>query len=163
MSLYTVDVGEIIIKPEFRKDFGHLFRKEYDKIEGGPIADYVEDWGRSRESRLKPEFDERELFKDYGYLFRKLLDELGREALYEYEERDYIYPLRDWDLHGLAEELGKPEWDKYKTAYDEKTGLFIYGVEYNTHGWGSCMMDMEDLLEEITEEVISKDFWIEDD
>ena len=163
MSLYMAYVGERIIKPEFRKDFGYLFREEYDKIKSGPIADYVEDWGRVEESRLKPEFDERELFKDFGRLFIKLLDELGREVIYEYVENNYIYPFRYWDVQGLAKALGKPEWDKYKTAYDEETGLFTYGVEYNLHGsWAGSMRDMWDLLEEITEEVISKDGWIED-
>ena len=44
MSSWCAWVGEIIIKPEFRADFGYLFRGEYDKIESGPIADYVKRW-----------------------------------------------------------------------------------------------------------------------
>lgn len=43
MSCYCAMVGEIIIKPEFRADFGYLFRGEYDKLENGPIADYVKE------------------------------------------------------------------------------------------------------------------------
>ena len=54
MSLYVADVGERIIKPEFRKDFGYLFREEYDKLESGPIADYVKAWTGHRERRIKP-------------------------------------------------------------------------------------------------------------
>ena len=44
MSLYCAWVGEIIIKPEYRKDFGYFFRGEYDKLESGAIADYVKRW-----------------------------------------------------------------------------------------------------------------------
>lgn len=43
MSLYLAKVGEIIIKPEYRKDFGHLFRGEYDMIGDGIIADVVKE------------------------------------------------------------------------------------------------------------------------
>ena len=44
MSSWCAWVGEIIIKSKFRADFGYLFRGEYDKLESGPIADYVKSW-----------------------------------------------------------------------------------------------------------------------
>lgn len=48
MSLWCAMVGEIVVKEEFRKDFGHLFRGEYDEIlREGPIAEYVKDHGKS--------------------------------------------------------------------------------------------------------------------
>ena len=44
MSSWCAWVGEIRIKPEFREDFGYLFRGEYDWLVSGPIADYVNTW-----------------------------------------------------------------------------------------------------------------------
>lgn len=44
VSSWCAWVGEIIIKPELRTDFGYLFRGEYDKLENGPVAEYVKSW-----------------------------------------------------------------------------------------------------------------------
>ena len=44
MGQYVAEVGDIIIKEEYRKDFGHLFREEYDKLESGIIADYAKEY-----------------------------------------------------------------------------------------------------------------------
>ena len=44
MGFYCAMVGKIIIKSEFRADFGYLFRGEYDKLESGHIADYVKEY-----------------------------------------------------------------------------------------------------------------------
>ena len=117
MSLWCAWVGEIVIKPEFREDFGYLFRGEYDRLESGSIADYVK------------------LYKDR------------------------MLPLCYWKHDD--EEV---EWKgKYKTSYDEETGFFTYGVSFNQHGeFLSSMLDMADLLEEITEEEISNGGWYED-
>lgn len=45
MSLWTADVGEVIIKPEYRMDFGYLFRGEYEEIECELLSAYVEEYG----------------------------------------------------------------------------------------------------------------------
>lgn len=57
----------------------------------------------------------------------------------------------------------KEEWvGKYQTSYDEATGYFVYGVEYNIVTWG---WDMDDffhlLLHKIAENVIYEDSWSE--
>ena len=116
MSSWCAWVGEIIIKSELRADFGYLFRGEYDKIENGPIADYVKRW------------------------------------------KNDMLPLCHWKHYDFDE-----SWKgKYKTSYDEETDFFTYGVSYNRHGvLNEPMMDMYDLLEEITEEEASYDFWDE--
>ena len=44
MSFYAADVGEVIIKPEYRKDLGHLFRGEYGRIESLPLVGFVKDY-----------------------------------------------------------------------------------------------------------------------
>lgn len=43
MSYYVADVGEVIIKPEYRADFGHFFRREYDRIEQEPLKSLAND------------------------------------------------------------------------------------------------------------------------
>lgn len=117
MSLWCASVGEIIIKSEFRADFGYLFREEYDKLESGLIADYVKEW------------------------------------------KNDMVPLCYWKHYDYED-----RWKgKYKTSYDEETGLFTYGMAYNLHGFYKLpMMDMEDLLKKITEKEISHDSWCED-
>lgn len=117
MSLYEAWVGEKIIKSEFRADFGYLFRGEYDKLETGPIADYVKEW------------------------------------------KDDMLPFCHWNHYDFDE-----RWKgKYKTSYHEETGFFTYGVSYNRYGvLRGPMEDMYDLLEEITEEDISFDHWVEE-
>lgn len=44
MSLYIAWVGEVIIKDEYRKDFGHLFRGEYEQIEAKRILDFLDEY-----------------------------------------------------------------------------------------------------------------------
>lgn len=41
MSYYVADVGEVIIKPEYRKDFGHFFRDEFDLVEREPLRKFA--------------------------------------------------------------------------------------------------------------------------
>lgn len=131
MSFYMAQVGEIIIKSEFREDFGHLFRGEYDKLESGPIADYVKHW-----TYVKRLVEERT--EEHGILF---------------------LPFCYWRHHD-----DEDSWKgKYKTSYDEETGFFTYGVSYNHYSYGEAMLDMWELLDEITEEEISFDSWCEDD
>lgn len=117
MSCYCAMVGEIII-PEFRADFGYLFRGEYDKLENGPIADYVKEF------------------------------------------KNDMLPLCAWNHWDYRD-----SWNgKYKTAYDEETGFFTYGVSYNRHGYlQNSILNMYDLLKEITEEDISFEYWDESD
>ena len=118
MSLWTADVGEVTIKLEYRIDFGHLFRSEYDDIENKMLREYV----------------------------------------LEYE--DYFIPMENWTHMDY-----KTEWaGRYKTCYNEETGLFVYGAAYNLHGVASAYMHdfMHDILPAITDTVISEDGWIED-
>lgn len=87
MSLYCTWVGEIIIKSKFRTDFGYLFRGEYDKLESGPIADYVKRWKNndmlplcnwkhydeedSWKGKYKTSYDEETGFFTYGVSFNR--------------------------------------------------------------------------------------------
>lgn len=44
MSYEVAKVGELIIKPEYRKDMERFVLGEYGKIECKDMRDYVEDW-----------------------------------------------------------------------------------------------------------------------
>ena len=53
MSLYTANVGEVIIKEKHRKGFGQLFRNEYAYAYGVEIEDKViSDFIRDHEDRF---------------------------------------------------------------------------------------------------------------
>lgn len=41
MSYYVARVGELIIKPEYRKDFGHMFFAEYDNVKDKGLFNYI--------------------------------------------------------------------------------------------------------------------------
>lgn len=41
MSHYVARVGELIIKPEYRKDFGHMFFAEYDNVKDKWLFNYI--------------------------------------------------------------------------------------------------------------------------
>ena len=41
MSYYKTEVGEVIIKKEFRKDLGRLYEEKYDEIENEVIKEWI--------------------------------------------------------------------------------------------------------------------------
>ena len=65
MSYYVAKVGELIIKPEYRKDMGHFIREEYDQIENKKLREFIEDYclERNRIFFLKPKYWKHEEFK----------------------------------------------------------------------------------------------------
>lgn len=44
MSFYAAQVGEVIIKPQNRQDFGRFFCEEYGSIEDKALLCFVENW-----------------------------------------------------------------------------------------------------------------------
>lgn len=44
MSFYAAQVGEVIIKPQYRQDFNRFFFEEYGEIEDNSLISFVEDW-----------------------------------------------------------------------------------------------------------------------
>lgn len=44
MSYYVAQVGELIIKPEYRKDIGRFIREEYDNIEDKSLLSFIEEY-----------------------------------------------------------------------------------------------------------------------
>ena len=118
MSFYVAYVGDVIIKEEYRKGFGQLFRNEYAYKYGLEIED--------------------KLISDYI-------------RLYEDSFLDFAY----WKHYD-----NKCEWiGKYRTSYNEATGQFIYGVEYEAHGLYHCSMSefFFELLPQIIEVVNFED------
>ncbi len=49
MSLYVAEVGEVIIRPEYRRDMGHFVRGEYDEVSGGELAEFIYKWAVMRD------------------------------------------------------------------------------------------------------------------
>lgn len=74
-------------------------------------------------------------------------------------EKHFDFPTFFY-LSGWRHENEVEKWrGRYKTSYDEESGRFVYGLSCKQH-----VEDMEffDMLEEITETVISEDYWDED-
>lgn len=44
MGYYVAQVGELIIKPEYRKDIGHFLREEYDEVQNKELRDFIENY-----------------------------------------------------------------------------------------------------------------------
>ena len=113
-NTHCAEVGQIIIKPEYRADFGHFFRDEYYLLQTELFKTFVE-----------KHFD----FPDYFHF----------EFWKHYNEEE--------------------EWrGKYETSYDEETGRFVYGFSCNAH---IEYVEFFDIVEDMTETVISKDYWVE--
>lgn len=114
MSYYVADVGEVIIKPEFREEFEHLFWCEYYKLSYKPLIEWA-----NPESYSSGQFIELRYWRHY-------------------DERD------GWK-------------DRYKTSYDETTGLFVYGVCYNLYTRYGLVEFTDDVLPRLAEKIISED------
>lgn len=54
MSFYAAQVGEVIIKPQYRQDFGRFFYEEYENIEDKALLGFVEDWVTDRNDFFIP-------------------------------------------------------------------------------------------------------------
>ncbi|MBR1851585.1 MAG: hypothetical protein IJ794_00200 [Lachnospiraceae bacterium] len=116
MSHYAAEVGIVKIKKEYRKEFGYLWNREFDKLSAPMFIEFLEDFPNGSNRAFS------------------------------------------W-CHGDV----KTSWvGKYKTSYDEESGMFTYGVYYNEYGngweyWG----DYKGILEEIEEEWFFEDWWDE--
>lgn len=54
MSFYAAQVGEVIIKPQNRQDFGRFFCEDYEKIEDKALLGFVENWITDRNVFFTP-------------------------------------------------------------------------------------------------------------
>lgn len=96
---------------------------------------------------------------DYAYDYEYEIDD---EVISDFA-RAYENVLSDFSNWHYSD--CKPEWEnKYRTTYDETTGLFVYGIEYNMHSHLKIAMRdfFNEFLPTITERVISEDFWSEE-
>ena len=49
MSLYTADVGDIILKPEVREDFGYFFEQNYSLVTNTLLKEFIADYVSTEE------------------------------------------------------------------------------------------------------------------
>lgn len=54
MSSYAAQVGEVIIKPQNRQNFGRFFYEEYGEIEDNALLCFVENWITDRNVFFTP-------------------------------------------------------------------------------------------------------------
>lgn len=54
MSFYAAQVGEVIIKPQYRQDFDRFFCEEYGEIKDKALLSFVEDWITDRNVFFMP-------------------------------------------------------------------------------------------------------------
>lgn len=52
MSLYVAQVGDIIIKPEVRNDFGYFFEQKYSLISNTVLQQFVSDFNLTKSQLL---------------------------------------------------------------------------------------------------------------
>lgn len=224
MSFYVAYVGEVIIRPEYREDFGHFFRQEYGRIESRLLVDfitgYVSDgnqprfWMDNRDGRVSSYDKDTGVFrysvthKKYDKINRLLYDilpditenvvymnklpkdgffssgeivikpefrgEFEHLFFWEYDKLQYP-PLIFWarndgyrpgyflDICRWRHHDCKKEWrGRYQTSYDEHSGLFVYGVYYNSNSYFLPMREFFDrLLPALAGKVLSGDEWDE--
>ena len=103
---------------------------------------------------IKPEYRE-----DFDRFFHGEYTLLQTELFKDFVEKQFDFQNRFY-LAGWKHYNEIEEWrGKYKTSYDEETGRFVYGLSCKLHVEFSKFFDM---LEKITETVISKDYWDEE-
>lgn len=142
MSYYVADVGEVIIKPEFREDFGYFFEERYLAVTNPLLKQYILDI-------VLENVNENDLNEMYEYKF---------DNIDKYISRNFI-PLIRWSHDNI-----KDEWQgKYNTSYDKATGRFTYGIYFNMHGafWWGIHEFLFEVLPEFTEKVLFSDGWAE--
>lgn len=101
---------------------------------------------------IKPEYRE-----DFDYFFHEEYTLLQTELFKTFVEKHFDLPYFDFSFWKHDNEI--EEWrGKYETSYDEESGRFVYGLSRKQHYEYSEFFDM---LEEITETVISEDYWDE--
>lgn len=123
MSLCVAYVGEVIIKPEFRKDFGHFFRREFIWVEHDPLKEFVRDMMKMR-SQFRQFFEMSEwkhydLIKDWKGRFKTRFDkEFGG---FVYGIGYYVGPHEFFTE--LLPEIAEKTFEKESVIYD-KTDCF---------------------------------------
>lgn len=123
---------------DFGRDYNHFH--EIIKAEVGRIV-------------IKPEFRE-----DFEYFFNAEFGKVQTEPFKRFVEKYFDCP-RYYVLSGWRHDSEKESWrGKYETSYDEETGRFVYGLSCKYH---PEYEDIFDMLDEITEEVVSEDDWCE--
>lgn len=88
MSLCVAYVGDIIIKPEYRKDFGHFFRREYFMIEHDPLKEFVRDmmkYSSFRQFFNMSEWNHHDLLKEWKGRYKTGFDKKSGEFTYGIE------------------------------------------------------------------------------
>ena len=103
---------------------------------------------------IKPEYRE-----DFDHFFHGEYTLLQTELFKDLVEKQFdvsnSFYLAAWKHHNEIE-----EWrGKYETSYDEETGRFVYGLSCKQH---YKYVEFFDMLENITETVISEDYWDEE-
>lgn len=56
MGTYFAQVGEVIIKPDCREDFGRFVREEYEKIKDTRICDFIDEWSLIEDKEYRYRF-----------------------------------------------------------------------------------------------------------
>lgn len=118
MSLYVADVGEVIIKPEFREDFGHFFRREYDMIGSDPLKKFV------RRLMSRSSFDQ--LFKMSEWSHKNYLPQWEGcfETGYDKEYGEFVYGIKyysgPWEFFTeLLPEITAKVFEKESVRHDK--------------------------------------------
>lgn len=134
MSLCVAYVGEVIIKPEFRKDFGHLFRREFIWIERDPLKEFVRDMmsgSRFRQFFEMSEWKHYDLIKGWEGRFKTRFDkEFGG---FTYGIGYYKGP-REFFTE-LLPEIAEKTFEKESVIYDKAD---CFGREYNHSHFVIC-------------------------
>lgn len=141
MSYYVANIGEVIIKPEYREDFGYFFEERYLAVKDPLLKKFIVENILPNIDNLK--YDKMHVF-DYG----------------DYDHDASWQPLRGW-----RHDNNKEAWrGKYKTSYDKETGRFTYGICYNQRRgvWWAITEFIYDILDDISEQVLFQDEWNED-
>lgn len=119
MSLYVAKVGEVIIRPEYRKDMGHFVRGEYDEITDPDLREFIDEYGVRKGASY--DFIEIRLWRHNDYK-----DEWkGKyETAYDEETGRFIYGV-SYNLHssGFRREA---MWDFFHLFRDKLTEEVVF-------------------------------------
>lgn len=118
MSYEVAKAGELIIKPEYRKDMERFFYGKYDEIEYKDLRDYTEDW--------------KGIFLEVKYWSHKDYknDWTGKyETSYDVQTGRFVYGVcySDWfAMWDLEEVLEKMTMEK---LYEERCNVPDWDIE----------------------------------
>lgn len=103
---------------------------------------------------VKPEYRE-----DFWHFYNADFGKVQTELFKRFVEEHFDYPSFFYEISAWKHDNEEESWrGKYETSYDEETGRFVYGLSCKHHIEYDEFFDM---LEGITETVISEDFWSE--